>query len=108
MTFWGGLSCQSSDSELSKFCYFLINVFMLFVGVFLRRRVFTIFGAFGILGYLGHLAFTLFANSMFFPIWLVFLGLFIIFLATRWPRFERRIIHALTPYIPKKILDRQK
>jgi hypothetical protein len=35
MTFWGGLSSQSSNSQLSHFIYCMINVVMIFVGVFL-------------------------------------------------------------------------
>ena len=105
ITFWGGLSCQSSDSELSKFFYFLINLSLVFVGVFLNRRVFAVFGALGILAYLGHLSF-LFTNNLSFPILLVFLGLMIIFAATRWPRVEKKLIILFKPYIPQKILDR--
>ena len=56
MTFWGGLSSQSSEYELSKFIYCMINLGMIFVSVFLDSA-FCRFGAIGVLGYLGHLAF---------------------------------------------------
>ncbi len=108
MIFWGGLSYQSSNSEVSKFFYCLINIGMVLTSVFLNRRVFAIFGAFGILGYLGHLSFSIFANSLGFPIALVFLGIIIIFAATRWTRVEHKLIEYLRPYIPQKILKRMR
>ena len=106
MTFWGGLTCQQSTSELSKFFYCLINIAMILISVFLNRRVFAVFGALGVLGYLGHLAFTVFEDSLGFPLVLVFLGIGIIFAATRWPRMEEKLLNYFRPYIPEKILKR--
>ena len=48
---------MSSDSEIGKFVYFLINLGMLLFGVAIGRRVYTVFGALGITGYLGHLSY---------------------------------------------------
>jgi len=104
MIFWGGLSLQSLNSD--KFLYCLINVAMILISVFFNRRVFAVFGALGVLGYLGHLSFSIFANSLGFPIALVFLGIIIIFAATRWPRAEKKLIEYFSPYIPQKILKR--
>lgn len=104
--FWGGLSLQYSNSEVSKFFYCLINIGMILVSVFLNRRVFAVFGAIGVIGYLGHLAFTLFANSLGFPIVLVFLGILIIFAATRWSQAERKLIACFSPYLSQKVIDR--
>ena len=80
MAFWGGLSLLRSDSELSKFLYCLINVFMMFCGVLLERRVFVIFGGLGFFGYLGYLSWNVFKNSLLFPFWLTGLGLAIVYL----------------------------
>lgn len=102
--FWGGLSCQNSDSELSKFFYFLINLAMLFVGAVLNRRVFAVFGALGIIGYLSHLAFSVFANSLGFPIVMVFIGMLIICSGIFFTRIEGRLNQLMRLYIPKKIL----
>ncbi len=106
MTFWGGLSLQHTDSEISKFIYCLINIFMIMVSVFLDRRVFAVFGALGVLGYLSYLAFNIFANSLGFPIVLIFLGILIIFAATRWPRTEKKLVALFYPYIPEKVKKR--
>ena len=108
MTFWGGLSSQESTSELSKFFYCMINIFMILVSVFLDRRVFAIFGALGVLGYLGHLTLTLFPDSLSLPIVLVFLGIAIILFATTWSRIQQKLLRQFRPLIPKKILDRMK
>lgn len=106
LIFWGGLSMQQSDSELSKFFYCLLNVFMIFVSVFLNRRVFAIFGVIGTLGYLGHLAFSIFKDSLSFPLVLVAFGLIIIFIAAKWPALERKLFTYFRPYIPEKVLKR--
>lgn len=107
ITFWGGLSSQSSDSELSHFIYCMINIVMILIGVFLNRRVFTVFGAFGVMGYLGYLAFTVFKDSLAFPLVLVFLGVLIILLAARWAKIESKIYAYFRPYIPEALLKRR-
>jgi len=108
LTFWGGLSCQDSHNELGKFLYCMINLAMVLVGVFLNRRVFAVFGAFGIIGYLGYLSFTLFANSNWFLVIMVALGLFIIYAATLWAKVESRLITYFMPYMPQKIVKRMR
>lgn len=108
LTCWGGLSAQDSDSEVSKFFYFLINVAMLFIGAILNRRVFAVFGVLGILAYLGHLAFQVFEDSLGFPIVLIIIGLLIIFAAAFFTRVEKKINKFMLPFIPKKIADRMK
>lgn len=107
LAFWGGLSSQSSDSEVSKMFYCLINIGMILLSVFLNRRVFAVFGALGVLGYLGHLSFKVFAGSLIFPIVLVFLGIAIIFAAARWPRVENQLYQHFRPFIPQALIDRR-
>ncbi len=108
VVFWGGLSCQDSDSELSKFFYFLINLLMLFTSVFVNRRVFAVFGVLGMLGYLGHLAFTVFANSLGFPIVLIMIGVLIILAGVFYSRVENKMREAMRPYLPEKVLRRMR
>ena len=100
MTFWGGLSAQNSNYELSKFIYCLINVVMLFASALLDRRVFAVFGTIGILGYLGHLSLTVFANSLSFPIAMVLIGILIIFIAILFTKMESKLKLIMGPYIP--------
>lgn len=108
MAFWGGLSAQQSDSELSKFLYFVINLAMIGVGVLLIRRVFVVFGAIGSCGYLVHLASDVFEDSWFFPISLTAIGLGIIYLGILWQKHEKTIAAKARRILPaplRELLD---
>ncbi|UZE94586.1 DUF2157 domain-containing protein [Alkalimarinus alittae] len=91
IAFWGGLSSQNSNDELSKFIYFCINLLMIGVGVMLVRRVFVVFGALGMCGYLGYLAYNVFKDSLMFPIALTAIGLGIIYIGILWQKYEKTI-----------------
>lgn len=108
IAFWSGLSAQNSDSELSKFLYFTINVLMIGAGVLLIRRVFVIFGALGYCGYLAHLASSVFEDSWLFPIALTAIGLSIIYLGVIWKKNEAAITEKARSLLPlqiKELLD---
>lgn len=100
MAFWGGLSLQHSDSELSKFIYFCINVLMIGVGAVLIRRVFVVFGAIGGFIYLGHLASDVFEDSWLFPIALSAIGLGIVYLGVLWQKYEQIVTKKLRSFLP--------
>jgi hypothetical protein len=78
MAFWGGLTFSSSDSEVAKALYCLINVALILLSVFLMRRAYALFGAIGICLYLGHLASKVFADSLLFPFALSLVGILVI------------------------------
>lgn len=78
MAFWGGLSALDSDDEVSRLAYALINVVLLALAVFLRRRAFAVFGAVGLLIYLGHLAYDLFPDAVLFPVVLSAVGMLVV------------------------------
>lgn len=103
LAFWGGLTAQSSDSELSKFFYMCINLVMIFTGVILNRKVFVLFGAFGICAYLGHLAYQIFKYSYLFPISLTLLGIGIIYLGVLWQQNEATLTHHLRRMLPQPL-----
>jgi hypothetical protein len=108
MAFWGGMSMQHSDSELSKFMYFCINLFMIGVGALLVRRVFVVFGALGSCGYLGHLASNVFKDSWLFPISLTAIGLLVVCLGILWQKHEQTITLKTRKILPvqlKELLD---
>lgn len=108
LTFWGGLTSQHSDSELSKFFYFCINLLLIGGGVVLVRRVFVIFGALGCSIYIGHLAWEVFKDSWLFPIILTIIGLTIIYMGILWQRNEKKVtakVHALLPRQIKELLS---
>lgn len=105
MAFWGGLSLQGSDDELSKFVYFCINLVMIGVGVLLVRRVFVIFGALGGCGYLAYLASEVFKDSWLFPIALTAIGLGIISLGILWQKHEKVITEKSRRLLPGPVRE---
>lgn len=105
MTFWGGMTAQESNNELSKFVYFCVNIFMIAVGAVILRRVFVIFGALGACLYLGHLAWNVFENSWLFPITLTAIGLFIVYLGVLWQKNEKALTEKLQSLLPKKLKE---
>jgi hypothetical protein len=88
LTFWGGLTSMDSNSELGKFMYFAINIFLITLGAALSRRVFAVFGGIGVAVYLGHLSHTIFKDSMLFPVALTAIGLGIVAAGVWWQRNE--------------------
>lgn len=108
VAFWGGMTAQESDNELSKFLYFCVNIFMIVVGVVVVRRVFVVFGAIGASLYLGYLAREVFEDSWFFPITLTAIGLLIIYLGVMWQKNERFLTEKTRSFLPhsfKEFLD---
>lgn len=105
LTFWGGISAQHSDSELSKFIYLCINLILILIGVILNRKVFLVFGALGTCFYLGYLAFQVFKYSLLFPIILTVLGFTIIYLGMLWQKNENRLTEKMRSFLPESIKD---
>jgi hypothetical protein len=105
LAFWGGLSMMDSNSELNKLIYCILNVGFIFVAVYLRRRVFIVFGTIGVLGYIGHLARKVFEDSYAFPIVLALLGIFIVFLGVKYQKnkdkFEALVESCLPTFLMK-------
>jgi hypothetical protein len=100
LTFWGALSSMNSGSELGKLVYCLINVLMIGIGAALSRRVFAVFGGFGLAGYLGHLSYTVFRDSLLFPVALTAIGIAIIAAGVFWQRREAAIGASLRQWLP--------
>lgn len=105
IAFWGGLSLQRSDSELSKFFYLCINLAMIVVGAMLSRRVFAVFGGLGAAGYLGHLAHAVFRDSLMFPLVLTLIGLGLVGLGIFWQRHEARLSARLRGWLPGAVRE---
>ena len=102
LTFWGGLTSMDSDSELGKFIYFCINTAMVLAGSIIQRRVFTVFGALGMMFYLGHLAYSVFKDSILFPIALSLIGLAVVMMGVWWQKREAEIRRKLLSFLPAK------
>lgn len=103
LAFWFGLSLRESDSEPAKFLYCMINLGLLLIGTALSRRVFVVFGGLGVAGYLGYLSYRVFADSLWFPVLLSFLGLLVIGLGILWQRHEQRLGERLRAVLPARL-----
>ncbi len=101
--FWGSLSMMDSGSELGKFLYCMINLGMIFLAVFLDRRVFVVYGALGVNGYLGYLSYSVFKDSVLFPFALVAFGIFVIFAGLQYQRNQSRIEGAILSGLPESL-----
>lgn len=104
--FWFSLSIRSSDSELSKFLYALLNVGLVLFGAAIGRRVFTVLGALGVAGYLGYLSHQVFKDSMLFPFALTLLGLGVVWLGVWWQRNEEAINARFARFVPEGLRPR--
>jgi hypothetical protein len=100
MCFWGGLSLHSSDNNLAKGIYCLINIGLLFLGVFLGRRVYAVFDTIGIMFYLGDLSWRVFDNVLLFSFALSLIGIAIIWLGLVLHRNEKRMAAWLARNLP--------
>jgi len=101
IAFWCGLSLMDSNNEVSKFLYFLTNVLLMGVSVFLQRKVFVIFGAIGSFGYIGYLASDIFADSMLFPFVLTIMGAMILYCGILLHRHGKKIEQSLVSAMPE-------
>lgn len=105
LTFWGGLTSMNSDSELGKLIYCGINLGLIAIGAALSRRVFAIFGGSGVALYLGHLSYTVFKDSMLFPVALTAIGLMLVATGIVWQRHEARLGAWLRSGLPAPVRD---
>ncbi len=90
LAFWGGLSMMDSNSELNKLIYCLLNVGFIGLAVYLRRKVFLVFGFIGVFGYISHLAYKFFKDSYAFPIVLAVLGLVIVYAGIKYQKNKEK------------------
>jgi len=103
MAFWGGLSLKSSDSEIAKALYCLLNVGLVLLSVVLRRRVYAVFGTFGVAGYLGYLSHSVFKDSLLFPFALSGIGVLVIAAGLFYHKNQDAIAAWLERYLPEVV-----
>ncbi|VBB09061.1 Hypothetical protein LUCI_4347 [Lucifera butyrica] len=104
LAFWGGISLLKSTSEFSRAAYCAVNVLMMFCGVLLERRVFIVFGGIGTFGYIGYLAWSVFANSFFFPFALTLVGLGIAYAGWLYHRKQAALARFLYSLLPEWVI----
>lgn len=103
MNFWGGLTSMNSDSELGKFVYLLINLGLLFLALYLYRKVFMVFGVIGSMIYFFHLANKVFKDSLLFPFAMTLLGLAVMYIGIRYQKNRDRIDRKFTEMLPSSL-----
>jgi hypothetical protein len=103
MAFWGGLTAMDSDSALAKAIYCMINVGLLGLALFLRRRAYAVFGALGVAAYLCHLANQVFRDSLLYPFALSLIGLAVIGAGLLLHRHGAALERALQDRLPKAL-----
>jgi hypothetical protein len=104
ITFWCSLSMKSSDSELNKALYCLLNVGLVFASVVLSRRVYAVFGTLGVAGYLGYLARSVFKDSMMFPFALSLIGVAVIALGLLYHKKQAVIAAWVDEHMPAALM----
>jgi hypothetical protein len=103
MAFWGAVTATSGGGPLAKTLYCAMNVALLFVAVFLGRRVYAVFGVIGIALYLGDLANKVFADSLLFPFALSLIGVAVIAAGLFYYRHQERIAAWLDEKLPQAV-----
>jgi hypothetical protein len=105
LAFWGGLSTMEGGSDMKKFLYCLLNIFLMFISVVLQRRVFMIFGAIGVSVYLGYLSYHVFEDSLLFPVVLSLIGIGVIYLGIVYNRKKDVVEKKILNILPRFILE---
>lgn len=103
LAFWGGLTAQHSGDEFGKAVYCAINVGLVFLSLFLMRRVYATFGAIGVTMYLGHLASEVFKDSILFPFALSGIGILLIAFGLFFHKYGPKISGALGDVLPEHL-----
>ena len=103
IAFWGAVSATSGGGPLAKALYCAMNVALLFVSVFLGRRVYAVFGVIGIAFYLGDLASEVFRDSLLFPFALSLIGVAVIALGLVYYRHQDRVSAWLDERLPETV-----
>lgn len=103
ITFWGAVTFTSGGTALDKALYGAMNVGLLFLAVFLGRKVYAVFGVIGIAMYLGDLANKVFKDSLLFPFALSLIGVAVIAAGLFYYRHQDRITAWLEAHVPEGV-----
>jgi hypothetical protein len=103
IAFWGAVSATSDGGPLAKALYCAMNVALLFVSIFLNRRVYAVFGVIGVALYLGDLANKVFRDSLLFPFALSLIGVAVIAAGLLYYRHQDRIAAWLDEKLPSAV-----
>lgn len=100
-TFWGAMTASPESTELTRFIYFLINLVLIWLALFLDRRIYAVFGTIGVATYLGYLAYDVFKDMIIFSFALSGIGLGIIALGLWLNRHYAALSAAIDARMPE-------
>jgi hypothetical protein len=100
LAFWGAVTSTSGGTMVDKALYCAMNVVLLFLSVFLGRKVYAVFGVIGIALYLGDLADKVFRDSLLFPFALSAIGVAVIAAGLLYYRRQEAIAAWLEANLP--------
>jgi len=100
LAFWGAVTSTSGGTMIDKALYCAMNVVLLFLSVFLGRKVYAVFGVIGIALYLGDLANKVFRDSLLFPFALSAIGVAVIAAGLLYYRHQAAITAWLDTNLP--------
>lgn len=104
LMFWTTLGVKMADTESGRISFTLINLLMMFGGVAIQRRVFTVLGSIGVISYLGYLSSKIFTNTIIFTFALTLLGFLSIAAGIWWQKNESLIQNHIVKRLPKALL----
>lgn len=82
--------------DINYFMHFIFSLFLMMTSVFLKRKVFLIFGSIGVFRFVFHLGLIFVSNSIGFAFSLVAVGGLIIFLGIKYQKYQK-IIESFIP-----------
>lgn len=100
MSMWGVLTLNI----FLEFNYFILNILFIISSIYLRRKIFFIFGAIGAFSYLSHLFYVVFNGSFLLPLAIAITGLMIIFLGIKYQKNKQKIELIFKNLFPKFLL----
>jgi hypothetical protein len=103
LAFWGAVTSTSGGTTFDKALYCAMNVVLLFLSVFLGRKVYAVFGVIGIALYLGDLANKVFRDSLLFPFALSAIGVAVIAAGLLYYRRQEAITAWLDANLPEAL-----
>jgi len=99
--FWVALFLMDDANEVSRFVFFLTNISLIALSVFLHRKIFLVFGGIGVFVYFEHLASSFFENTIFFPFALSALGLALLYIAIVLNKHGAKVEAAFISILPQ-------
>lgn len=106
LTFCGGLSLLFYDgNKINQFLYFLINIGLILISVFLKRYVFLIFGVLGVYSFLTYLSYSVFKQSLLFPFILSFIGLGTLSIGYLYQKNKQKLRIIFSKYTPNWVIN---